>query len=100
VIKDISQVAATVAAAAEGPAGVLPAALLAGLSTYLGKAATDAGAVDAFFKANESAPIPNMLHNAAVVAVANTPKAVGADISDIDTAVQIVYSTVKQKLAL
>lgn len=81
------------------PKGTPAGGILAGIAKYLAKATPDTAAIASFVKANESAPLPNILHNAGVLALSLDPsiKTSNPVLKDLDLAVQLAYNTLAQK---
>jgi hypothetical protein len=94
IVLKIAAVASQVATA-ELPGG----AMLTAIEGYLATAVKDSTAIAAFSANNANTSIANLLHNAAVAAVKVLPVADGAVVSDIDTAVQLAYSVIKEQSA-
>lgn len=92
IVKDIAEVASTVGVAEGNP-------LLVAVGHYLQTALTDQIAVGTFLAANQHVPTANLLHNAAVLALQHTSGNTAAEVSDLDTAVQVAYATVKESAA-
>ena len=95
----VEEIAAVAASAAAGDPASPEAATLHAVSGYLTKAVGVESVVDAFVKANQNAPLNNVLHNAATLALQYTHGEASSAVSDIDTAVQLAYSTYKQTSA-
>ena len=92
IVKEVAEVATEGAALESGA----PGALLLGIAKYLDKTIPVADVVDNFLKVNATTPINSLLHNTAALALQYTHGDASTDISDIDTAVQLAYSAVKQ----
>jgi hypothetical protein len=95
----VKEVATVAAAAASAEAVGAPAAILTAVADYLNKTVAVSSVVDGFLKANETAPVNNLLHNTAALALQFTPGVGATDLSDVDTAVQLAYSAVKEQKA-
>jgi hypothetical protein len=94
----VQQISSVVAEVAVVDPGLLPeAGLLEALNAYLTKTVGVTSVVDAFMKENETTPTNSLLHNAAVLALQYTHGQPSVEISDLDTAVQLAYSALKEQ---